>query len=226
MRQGIERLSDGHILLIRLCNWVGEVVLALPAIRRLENAGFQVHLFGKGWAPALLEGTHLPVTVRRPSVMKAISQLRTLRRDAFGSFNQPQALLFTRSFSSALEAKAAGFRTFGYSYDGRKYLLEEAYERPSGMHAGHEYWHLVNLFLGEEAPFPEDLGLRPSRTQLESAAELLSMHGLSAGKYVVLCPFSGADDREDRKVWPGFSALTEQLRRLGYATVVLSLIHI
>src|ERR1035437_1718663 len=69
------------VLLVRICNWVGEVVLSLPALRRLEAAGYELHLYGKGWAPALLEGTGWPVTVRRGGFVKSAIQLRSLRQE-------------------------------------------------------------------------------------------------------------------------------------------------
>lgn len=200
-------------LVVRLCNWVGEVVLSVPAIKRLSDAGYDVHLYGKRWAPALLEGLALPVTVRDERHWLAVGQLRGLRaglskaRDGQG----PRALLFTRSFSSAVETRLAGLPPVGYAYDGRSLFLDEAYARPRGLHAGAEYWQVVNAFLGEDLPFPTTLDFAPSARQLASAHALLAESGLVPGTYVVLCPFSGSDDVGDRKVWPGFEALTRNL---------------
>jgi len=207
-------------LLVRLCNWVGEVVLSVPAIRRLAAAGFDVHLYGKGWAPSLLEGMELPVTVRGRQRL-AVGQLRALRAGmrARHPGRVPGALLFTRSFSSAVETRLAGFRPVGYAYDGRRPFLHEAYPRPAGLHAGEEYWRIVNAFLREELPFPSSLGFAPSPRQMEAARALLAQAGV-AGDYVVLCPFSGSDDREDRKVWPGFPALAGRLRAQGRTVLV------
>jgi len=64
------------------------------------------------------------------------------------------------------------------------------------------------------------VALTPSTAQATRAAALLGEHGLGAQPFVVLCPFSGADDREARKVWPGFAALGERLAARGVATVV------
>src|SRR5690606_27333137 len=174
-----------------------------------------VHLYGKGWAPSLLEGMELPVTVRGRQRL-AVGQLRALRAGmrARHPGRVPGALLFTRSFSSAVETRLAGFRPVGYAYDGRRPFLHEAYPRPAGLHAGEEYWRIVNAFLREELPFPSSLGFAPSPRQMEAARALLAQAGV-AGDYVVLCPFSGSDDREDRKVWPGFPALAERLRAQG-----------
>lgn len=209
-------------LIVRLCNWVGEVVLSVPAINRLSAAGFAVHLYGKGWTPALLQSLGLPVTVRRAGTWPAVGQLRRLRSQlAMDHPNAPpRALLFTRSFSSALETRLAGLRPVGYAWDGRGPLLAEAYVRPRGMHAGAEYWQVVNEFLREQLPFPTDLNLEPGPGQLERARRLLAETGVPAGSYVLLCPFSGSDDRNDQKIWPGFPALTQRLRSEGRTVVV------
>lgn len=209
-------------LLVRLCNWVGEVVLSVPAIRRLNQAGYPVHLYGKRWAPALLEGLALPVTVRDERHRLAIGQLRRMSRAmrAQHPAGRPGALLFTRSISSAVETRLAGFPPVGYAYDGRQLFLREAYPRPSGVHAGEEYWRIVNAFLREDLPFPSSLDLVPSAAQTAAASALLGQAGIAAGAYVVLCPFSGSDDRADRKVWPGFAELTRQLLEQDRTVVV------
>lgn len=217
-----ENAGTPNPLLVRLCNWVGEVVLAVPAIRRLEQAGYAVHLYGKRWAPSLLEGMGLPVTVRDERHRLAIGQLRKIRADMLSSApaSRPGALLFTRSFSSAAETRLAGFRPVGYAYDGRQLFLHEAYARPRGLHAGEEYWRIVNAFLREDLPFPSRLDLAPSARQMTAARTLLDRAGIAPNAYILLCPFSGSDDRQDRKVWPGFAELAAQLTREGRAVVV------
>ena len=208
-------------LIVRLSNWVGEVVLSLPALRRLEGAGYELQLVGPGWSPALLEGTDWPVTARARGLWPATRQLRaldaTLRRAAAP---RTPALLFTKSLSSALEARLAGLAPAGYARDGRSPLLAAAYPLPPLAHAGHAYWHLVSRLLGADAPFPTALGLVPSAAQRRRAAALLESHALAAQRYVLLCPFSGADDRERRKVWPGFGELAAWLVARDVAVLV------
>jgi hypothetical protein len=73
MRAALPRLDRGQPepLGVRLCNWVGEVVLMMPTLRRLEDAGYQMHLVGRGWARALLEGTGWSVYKRPNSLLEA-----------------------------------------------------------------------------------------------------------------------------------------------------------
>jgi heptosyltransferase-2 len=206
-------------LAVRLCNWVGEVVLALPTLRRLEAAGFALELIGKGWSPALLDGTGWPVHRRAAGLMAATRQYRALRR-SLGARNSPDAFLLTKSFSSAFEARFGGWRPVGYARDGRSPLLAAAYPLPRFEHASHAYWHLASVFLGTEAPYPTEIGLVPSPAQRARAAGLLGAHALEARPFVVLCPFSGADDREGRKLWPGFGALGQYLAARGTPMIV------
>jgi heptosyltransferase-2 len=200
--------APAGVLLVRLCNWVGEAVLSLPALRRLEQAGYELHLYGRGWAPSLFESTGWPVSVRRGGWNAAIAQLREVRRCLHGS---EAALLMTNSFSSALEMRLAGFKPTGYAREGRSLLLRHAYPLPEFDHACESYWHLAGCFLGRQESFPALLEWTPSESQRAQARALLSQHGIAPHSFVLLCPFSGADDNENRKVWPGFAKLAEAL---------------
>lgn len=207
-------------LVVRLCNWVGEVVLAVPALRRLEAAGYELHLVGKRWAPALLAGTGWPVLVRPAGLRAAISQLRQLRRSVAPNGSRIPAVLLTKSLSSAVEARFAGLAATGYARDGRSPLLASAVPLPRFEHAAHAYWQLVSHFLGTEAAYPTTVTLPPGPLQVAAATALLARHGLTAGNYALFCPFSGADDRERRKVWPGFGELAARCTGAGLAVVV------
>jgi heptosyltransferase-2 len=145
--------------------------------------------------------------------------LRSLRR-TINSAAPPPALLMTNSFASALEARLGGFSPSGYAKEGRRPLLRHAYRQPRFAHAAESYWHLAGSFLGTDETFPATLGWSPSDAQREQAKALLAQHGLAPGSFVVLCPFSGPDDRENLKVWPGFKELAATLQAAGLATVL------
>ena len=209
-----------HPLAVRLCNWVGEVVLALPTLRRLEAAGYDLAPVGKRWAPALLAGCGWPVLVRADGIWAAGRQYADLRMRLAPTPPAPSAFLLTKSFSSALEARLGGWRGVGYARDARGFLLAAAYPLPRFEHASHAYWHLASEFLGTSAPFPVITELKPADEQTRRANALLAGHALADRPFVLLCPFSGTDDREGRKLWPGFEALGRHLMARGVATVV------
>jgi len=205
-------------LVVRICNWVGEVVLSVPTLRRLADSGYELQLVGKPWAPALLEGLGWPVWVRPAGLRASVAALRSLRT-RLGAISPP-ALLMTKSLSSALETRLAGFSPSGYAHDGRSILLTNAYALPRFEHASHAYWNLASRFLGAERAYPTQLDWIPSARQTATASALVHTHGLGVGKFVVLCPLSGPDDLERRKVWSGFSQLALQLARGGIVSVV------
>jgi heptosyltransferase II len=211
-------------LIVRLCNWVGEVVLSMPALRRLEGAGYELYLVGKGWSPALLEGSGWQVLVRPKGLGVAVLQLRDLKTQLAATMPSPRAaaraLLMTKSLSSALETRLAGLAAAGYAHDGRSLLLAAAYSLPHFEHASHAYWHLVDRFLGEQAPYPKVAELSPSAAQGQAADSILASRQLVANKYVLLCPLSGADDKDGRKVWPGFAELGRLLHARSVPLVV------
>ncbi len=206
-------------LAVRLCNWVGEVVLSVPTLRRLAAAGFALELVGRRWSVDLLAGEPWRVSVRPAATAQAVGLFRALRRARAAGRPAP-ALLLTKSFSSALEARLGGWRPVGYARDARSLLLAQAVPLPRFAHASHAYWHLASVFLGEEAPYPTRVDLVPGAAHAARAASLLEARGLGARSFVALCPFSGADDREQAKVWPGFAALGRRLAADGVPTVV------
>ena len=68
-------------LVVRIRNWVGDVVLGLPALQLLQSQGFQLHIVARGkWAPALLAGYDWPVLVQPSGLRNKVAQLRDLGR--------------------------------------------------------------------------------------------------------------------------------------------------
>ena len=53
-------------LIVRLRNWVGDVVLSVPLLQRLDAAGYQLQLLGRAWAQDLLAGPGWPVQTLAP----------------------------------------------------------------------------------------------------------------------------------------------------------------
>ena len=211
---------------VRLCNWIGDVVLSLPALRLLQAHGFDLHLYGKGWAPALLSGYDWPVTVRADSFVDRVKQLAALKRSlaAAAPTTEPRvnALAMPNSFSSALELRMAGFRTSGYAYDGRRLLLAQAQPRPARGQQPHELetlWRLACGVLGEHLPAPADIEMRVSSGARRQIDDLVAARGWQQG-FICLVPFSTGMVYGQSKKWPHFPALAAQLASTGLPLVV------
>ena len=123
-------------LLVRLPNWVGDVCMALPALRALEAAGFAPVLAGKGWAADLLAGHDWPL-VKLPAGTRAGA--RALRE----AHTPRRGLLLTNSIGSALALRLAGVSALGHRNEGRAFLLGRALARVDGLHEVEVFWRLA-----------------------------------------------------------------------------------
>lgn len=210
-------------VVVRLCNWVGEAVLALPGLLALEAQGHELHLVGKGWARSLFAGHGWTIHVRPAQRGQAIRQLKQLRQTLLqvdsGFDKRANTVLLTNSLSSALEARLAGLKAVGYAWDGRSCLLKQAVPFVPGLRAVDNYWRVFQAFLRRDALLPDALGLVLPDAVRASVREVL----LSANvrrPFAVVCPFSGAADTTGKKLWPAFPALVDALADSGVHVLV------
>ena len=210
-------------LIVRLCNWIGDVVLGLPALQRLQAGGYQLHLYGKGWSPTLLSGYGWPVTVRANTLRERVQQLTAIRQqnqalDA-GMAGRINALAMPNSFSSALELRLAGLRVAGVARDGRSLLLAQRIAPGAGPHALESFWALAGGLLGSSAAPPADIAIQIAAPALQRARALVAERGW-AGGYVCIAPFAAGTVHKMDKRWPGFPDLARQLVAMGQTVVV------
>jgi heptosyltransferase-2 len=204
-------------LLIRLRNWVGDVVLSVPTLRRLEQAGYELHLVGKGWAADLLGGYGWKVHRLAAGRMDVMRQLKGLRRELGAD---TPLLLFPYSFGSGLEARLAGFPAFGFSGQARGWLLGGSAPQRRDLHTREEYWSLGQAFLGLDEPAPLDgEAWRFSPSAEAEADTLVQRHEIRNG-YVVLCPFAGGKVDEQLKRWTHFPDFARLLVGEGMTVIV------
>lgn len=213
-------------LIVRLCNWIGDVVLSLPALQRLQDGGFSLQLYGKGWAPTLLSGYAWPVTVRGKTLRDRVMQLKTLRALCQavdpGFDGRINALAMPNSFSSVLELRLAGLRAAGVARDGRSLLLSQRLHAPAaGPHALESFCALADGLLGSASTPPAVIGMQLSAAAMQQARALVAERGWRTDSgYVCIAPFAAGTVHKRDKRWPGFPALTQQLCDLGLTVVV------
>lgn len=218
-------------LIVRLPNWVGDVVMSLPILWHLHQRGYQLELIGKGWAATLLSGTRwsvhrLPNTLRER--VRLLRRLRQKARSQDPNFNQRlNMLLLTNSFSSALEARLAGLKCIGYRQDGRGWLLRHPHPQPDGIvHESERFWALglplAPLDDRRDAPTPTcPLPRLPlSQQAQQTALARLAEHQLAneadpsiRPPFVCLVPFATGSLNGASKAWPGFPELCRRLSR-------------
>ncbi len=205
-------------LICRIRNFIGDVVLLIPALERLQRAGYELHLVGKPWANSLLEAYSWPITrypktfsERRAALKHVAAPLRLIDPTFDGRIN---AITFATSFSSALDMRAAGLKPFGYAVEARSLLLKQSAPIVYGEHAIESYWRLTSHFLNDQTPPPDAVNLRISSIAERLASVALASAGVRPG-YVVLVPFAGGTFEKLDKKWPHFKALAEALEATG-----------
>jgi len=211
-------------LILRLRNWVGDVVLGLPTLQRLADAGYDLRLIGKGWAADLLAGHGWPVGTLPGRFGERLAQLRSLHRQA--SIDEPgfdrrlNALCLPFSFSSALEFRLAGLHAIGHAHEGRSLLLSRSLQRMAGQHELAVYWQLGSALLEQDAPLPAAIRLRPSAAHRAAARALRERFGIAPG-YIVICPFAGGTFEGLDKTWPLFAEfVASQLPDFGRQVLI------
>jgi ADP-heptose:LPS heptosyltransferase len=208
-------------LIVRLRNWVGDVVLGIPALRLLQEQGFSLQLVGRRWAPSLLEGENWPVHVQPKSLRERVAQLRRLRREALaidpGFDRRLNSLVLPFSFSSALEMRLAGLRAVGYAHEGRSLLLSRSVAMARSGHELERYLALARqvhtLAAAPTSPAaapPARIAMRVSPAAAAAAAARLRGVGLGSD-FIVLCPFAGGTFEGYDKRWPDFGELISRL---------------
>lgn len=172
-------MSDKAPLLVVSPNWLGDAVMALPAIADLKR-----HFADRPMLVAARPAVSSLFTMV-PNVARVVKAEPSAIRDSTPSV----AVLFPNSFASAWLVWRAGVpERWGYARDVRRALLTRAVRPPKqAMHQGEYYQYLVRelglatgpleptLLIGADAP--------------ADARRLLSQHGWEGGSpLVVLAP--------------------------------------
>jgi len=121
-------ILDGAVLVVRLPNWLGDTVMALPSLAALKAARAEALVVAVGsWAPILTGQGVADVLVGYPrdrrQRQRLAGALRAMRPDA--------AVLLPNSFEAALAARRWGARVrLGYDTDMRGFLLTHLLDLP------------------------------------------------------------------------------------------------
>jgi lipopolysaccharide heptosyltransferase II len=214
-------------------SWVGDLVMATPALRLIRNArpNAEIHAIVRPGLDALLDGAGLVNHIHTIDARGLGGPARLAR--TLQPIRASQALLLTNSFSTALGLRIARIpRRVGYARDARSLLLTERLVAP--REHGHwslipavRYYHhagaaflepgrpplialesdsLTHAPLGDAASAHLELGITPQ--QQAHADEILAKIN---EPYAILNP--GGNNPAKR--WPPerFSALADHLRR-------------
>lgn len=180
-------MTTGNVV-VRLPNWIGDIVMALPVLDRLRRhapdgaVAVQVHARGRDLVEGLpgLARIH-PVPARGgPRWPRVLRELRAARYDT--------GLLLTSSFSSALLFALGGVgERVGWSSELRDPLLTRGVRRPPRTTRLSGQYQALLAALGLDGPV-ERPRFRPPEAARDAAARWLAARGLSSSAPIALAP--------------------------------------
>lgn len=203
-------------------NWLGDAVLALPAIEDVRRA---------------YPNAHLAVAARRSvaalfGLVPQVDEVLTLQSDARwwrrGAFRADvdalrrfdAALLFPNSFQSAWLVRQANVaKRWGYASDVRSWLLTRAVARTKGGHQAAYYQRLTSALGIPAGPLAPEVDV-PEAVRL-AAQQLLQQHGHVAGMPVVAVAPGAAYGKAKQWIPAHVAVLISRLTTERKATCVL-----
>jgi lipopolysaccharide heptosyltransferase II len=212
-------------ILVVAPNWLGDVVMALPAIAdvRRHFAGATLTIAAR--APlaalaALVPGVDETIALEGGRGARIVATLRrNARRLRAGRFDA--TLLLPNSFHAALVAFGARIpERWGYRTDCRAPMLTRAVARPRAprMHQAEYYQHLTSALGFPAGPLRAEICV--DARHRADADRLLRAHGWDGGPLVGIAP--GAAYGSAKRWLPDrMGAVAARLARDGHASVVL-----
>src|SRR4029453_13143477 len=211
-------------LVILAPNWLGDAVMALPAIADVRRAAPETHIAVAARPAVAPMFTLAPavdevVTLTRKASIGRVSSWRELGVEiAGGAFDT--ALLMPNSMHAALIASRAGIpNRWGYKTAFRSSLLTRGVHAPSGLHQVEYYQHLVHGLGFPNGPVEPQLPV-PADARTAAAEALRTAGGDGRAKLAAIAPgaaYGGA------KRWPpqAFAELIDALTADGVQSVLI-----
>lgn len=128
-------------ILVRMTNWVGDCLIATPALRKLRE------LYPEAEVDVLVKKNLAVLFENNPYINRVIliqnSLIQKLKKE-----NYARVYIFPRSWKSAIIAFLAGIpERIGYRNQGREILLTRSFKRKSKVLKKHQsgyYWNLIS----------------------------------------------------------------------------------
>lgn len=168
--EGIDRL------LVRAPNWLGDAIMAIPAMAAIRTAYPRAHLTIA--APMSVAPLFREITPASPDAVLELPSSKKLARAALSAGRFDACILFPNSFRTAWDAKQAGIpERWGFSTAGRGWLLTRKIRKPGRKEKLHQtdYYRVLVRGLGAE---PESAGpaISASPASVDRANAILLKH--------------------------------------------------
>lgn len=212
-------MLEGEVILVRLPNWLGDTVMALPALHDLRAARPEARVVGVGRWASLLTGQGVADALvpypRTGGVRRLAAKLAGMRADA--------AVLLPNSFESALAARLWGARMrLGYDTDLRRGLLTHPVPLPSPRrHQVDEYRGLLEAVGVTVSATEPAWRLTDDAASSAAVAALLDEGGVPCGVPAIGLHLGASFGSS--KLWPpaAYAELASRLSERGLHPVLL-----
>jgi len=181
-------------------NWLGDAVLAIPAMAAVRHAAPRAHLTVA--APGAVSALFQEDTKINPDAVLTLPSSRRAAVAALAAGRFELGVLFPNSFGSAWRYRRAGIsERWGYAASGRSLLLTRRVRRPRRADAPHmvDYYRALarglGLTIGDDAP-----RITPSRTSVRAADALLG--AAADGQRTCLVALAPGAAYGQAKQWP------------------------
>src|SRR5262245_20546008 len=166
-------------ILVRGPNWVGDAVLAIPAIKALREhfQGVELTLLVRPWVAGLFTSAPFVDKVWSEAKPTGVGDWARITRN-IREHRFDMALLLPNSFESALMMFLGGVpQRVGYATDGRRWMLTTAVTPPAGFrHQVHYYLDLVRTL--SAAPERPSIEIHAAPEERDAARNLLNAAGV------------------------------------------------
>ena len=220
-------------IVVRGANWIGDSVMTVPALRALREIfpGDHITLHTRSWAEGIFRDVDLldeVLTYERPtsSLAEVVGQASTLRQHEFDV-----AVIFPNSFSSALMMRFAGVpRRFGFSNDGRRFVLTDPIQPLKSPSERHEVFNYLELIRNVEQTLlgtthvdtvTPDTTVPISETRRQKAIEYLGRVGVDLSRPIVALGAGSTNSVAKRWPFERFAQLADELVDLASANILL-----
>jgi heptosyltransferase II len=220
-------------ILVRGTNWVGDAVMTIPALREIRRIFPDAHiaLHTRSWAEGIFRDAEfideiLTFDKSKLKIKAALANAQELKNLDFDL-----AVLFPNSFETALVAKMAKIpRRFGYSKEGRSFLLTDSVEIPAWKETRHEVFYYLNLVAEIEKEYfatqtvldnEPRIDLAVSDERRSEAKRILEENGVDLSKKTIALGVGSTNSRAKRWQTEGYAKLNDLLQNELNANVLL-----
>jgi len=221
----LENKIEWMKIVVRAPNWIGDSVLALPAVQSISKnfPEADIWIAAKHWVKDLFQSHEF---IKGIIPLPAASDFKSMRKSAkiIKAFHFDTGILLANSFGSALLLYLAKIpHRWGYSRDGRGFLLTRKVSLKRIKNSPHQADYYMALISGLGLKnHPPKLFLPLTREEKEVARKLLFSQGIELKRPLII--FNPGASYGSAKRWPAknYAELGRLLQERNKAIILIT----